>query len=40
VVTNDDAGRRIKRFYGDPAECWDPFKYPARAVIGFPGARL
>jgi hypothetical protein len=35
VVEPDEAGRRIKTFYGDPAACWDKFKLPARIVTAW-----
>lgn len=36
VVTQDAAGRRISRFYGDPEACWGTFKDPVvRALVGF-----
>ena len=34
-VEIDDSGRRIRRFYGDPAGCWDVFKMPSRRVVGW-----
>lgn len=35
VVETDDAGRRIRRFYGDPAVTWEPFKIESRLVTGW-----
>jgi|HubBroStandDraft_6_1064221.scaffolds.fasta_scaffold622697_2 hypothetical protein len=35
VVSTDDTGRRIRRFYGDPEKCWQDFKSPVRRVIGW-----
>lgn len=37
-VTVDSTGRRISRFYGDPAVTWGPFQIPPKLVIGFGGA--
>jgi hypothetical protein len=38
-ITQDQAGRQITRFYGDVEQCYGMFKYPAKAVTGFPGGR-
>jgi hypothetical protein len=35
VPTPDDAGRTIRRFFGDPSGCWDQFKLPVRRVAQF-----
>ncbi len=35
VITTDDTGRRIRKFYGDPEACWGAFKQPARIVTGW-----
>lgn len=35
VITTDETGRRIRRFLGSPAACWDMFKQPSRRVVGF-----
>jgi hypothetical protein len=34
---NDENGQRITRFYGDPENCWGPFKAQARLVRFDPG---
>lgn len=34
-VKQDETGRRIRSFHGDPEACWAPFKLPTRAVAGF-----
>lgn len=31
----DRSGRPIVKFYGDPAGCWDVFKFPVRRVARF-----
>jgi hypothetical protein len=35
VITVDETGRRIRKFFGDPEACWGPFKQPTRRVTGF-----
>ena len=35
VKETDRTGRHISRFYGDPEECWAPFKAVGKAVTGF-----
>jgi hypothetical protein len=34
-VVTDDAGRRVRKFYGDPEVCWGPFKTPSRLVTAW-----
>jgi hypothetical protein len=34
-VVTDDAGRRTRRFFGDPEACWGAFKMPSRLVVGW-----
>ena len=33
AITTDDSGRRIRKFYGDPENCWSPFKALARIAV-------
>ena len=35
VVETDEAGRRIRKFYGSPEDCWGPFKGQQRRVAGW-----
>ena len=35
VITTDDTGRRIRRFFGDPEACWGPFKQIPRHITGW-----
>jgi hypothetical protein len=37
IIEIDPVGRRISRFFGDPAAWLDQFKSPARRVIGWRG---
>jgi hypothetical protein len=39
TINEDETGRRIRRFFGDPEACWAPFKQPLRRLTGFPGGR-
>lgn len=32
VTEQDDTGRKIHRFYGDPEACWSPFKSQRRVI--------
>lgn len=35
IETPDDAGRPVRRFYGDADACWGQFKLPVRCVARF-----
>jgi hypothetical protein len=35
VVTTDDSGRRMRTFYGDPENCWAPFKATSQYVTAW-----
>lgn len=35
VVTKDQAGRSIHKFYGSSADTWAPFQQPSRIVTGW-----
>jgi hypothetical protein len=33
VITTDDTGRRIRRFYGHPGACWSVFAPPIQRFV-------
>jgi hypothetical protein len=35
VKIPDRTGRELSYFAGDPECCWEPFKYPAKKIVGF-----
>lgn len=37
-IVTDPTGRRISKFFGDPAVTWAPFSIPPKIVTGFGGA--
>ena len=37
-IVTDSTGRKISKFFGDPAVTWGPFSIPPKLVIGFGGA--
>jgi hypothetical protein len=34
TITEDETGRKIRRFFGSPGAVWDQFKQPSRRLTG------
>ncbi len=39
ITETDETGRRIRRFVGDPENCWGVFKQPTRIVTSWTAAK-